>query len=52
LNGEIYYRYYHLYKRGELEDEINQVNQDCKFIIDEAYEEKNNYIVILKKIKK
>ena len=49
LNGEVYYRYYHLYKKGELEDEINQV-KDYKFIIDEAYEEKNNYIVILKKI--
>ena len=42
LNGEVYYRYYHLYKKGELEDEINQVNQvnqvkDFNFIIDEAY---------------
>ena len=49
LNGEIYYRYYHLYKKGELEDEVNQI-QDYNFVIDETYEEKNNYIVILKKL--
>jgi tRNA (uracil-5-)-methyltransferase TRM9 len=47
-NGEIFYRYYHLYKKGELDEEVKDIT-NYKFSIDDSYEENNNYIVILKK---
>ena len=35
INGEIYYRYYHLYDQGELENDINKINK-YKFNISES----------------
>ena len=52
-NGDIYYRYYHLYKEGELEKEINlALNFELNFefnnykIIKKSYERGNWYIII------
>ena len=46
-NGETYYRYYHLYDKYELENEINSSNINVD-IISSIYEN-GNYCVILKK---
>jgi hypothetical protein len=46
-NGEIFYRYYHIYKKGELEQEINDSNINFK-IIESNYEYGNWYIIIEK----
>ncbi len=42
-NGEVFYRYYHLYSDGELDSEIREVPQLC---IIESYMEKGNYVCI------
>lgn len=47
INGEIFYRYYHLYKDGELEEEIKLSNMSYKHI--ESYYEKGNLYVIITK---
>jgi len=49
LSGEIYYRYYHLYKSGELESEIKDIKEFSCDIIESGYEY-GNYYVIIKKI--
>jgi len=49
INGEIYYRYYHLYDQGELENDINKINK-YKFNISESGYEYGNYYVIIEKI--
>ena len=53
-NGSIEYRYYHLYKKLELDEEVKEVKKisefsDFKYSITSSFEEKNNYIVIIKK---
>lgn len=51
LTGEIYYRYYHLYKEGELESEINEVTDyNYNYDIIESGYDYGNYFVIIKKI--
>ncbi len=45
--GEVYYRYYNIYSKGELEDEIQKLEPNFK-IINNGYE-KGNYYVILQK---
>ncbi len=47
-DGSIYYRYYHLYKENELEEEINLASSDI-IIIRSSYERGNWYCIIEKK---
>ncbi len=46
-NGEVYYRFYHLYVDGELEDDLQKVNN---IEIIKIYKEKGNYVCTIKKI--
>jgi len=48
LSGEIYYRYYHLYKSGELESEIKNIKEFSYDIIESGYEYGNYYVIIKK----
>ncbi len=48
LNGNIYYRYYHLYQSGELESEINDVKEYTSEIVESGYEYGNYYVIIKK----
>jgi ubiquinone/menaquinone biosynthesis C-methylase UbiE len=48
-DGEILsYRYYHLYIQGELEKEINMVN-NYNFVIEKSFKDRNNYVCVIKK---
>jgi len=47
VNGEIFYRYYHLYKKNELEEEIKESNIKYKSIISQ-YNNGNWYIILEK----
>jgi ubiquinone/menaquinone biosynthesis C-methylase UbiE len=50
IKGEVLsYRYYHLYTQGELEKEINMVN-NYNFTIKESFKDRNNYVAIIKKL--
>ncbi len=46
-NGEVYYRFYHLYVDGELEEDLQKVNN---IEIIKIYKEKGNYVCTIKKI--
>jgi tRNA (uracil-5-)-methyltransferase TRM9 len=46
-DGNIYYRYYHLYKQNELEDEICEICEKVN-IIKSSYERGNWYIILEK----
>lgn len=46
INGNIAYRYYHLYKKGELEEELNSVTLFNYKIIKSDYERGNWYMII------
>lgn len=46
-NGKKFYRYYHLYKIGELENEIAEI-KNVK--IEKSYNENDNYILIISKL--
>ncbi len=50
-DGTIYYRYYHLYKQNELEQEINCaiLKSNLNVIIKSGYERGNWYVIIEKK---
>ena len=48
-NGEKFYRYYHLYRKGEIEEELKMIDSN-KFEIVKSYDENNNYILVLKKL--
>jgi len=45
--GEIYYRYYNIYMKGQLESEIQEL--EPRFLIIDSGYQKGNYYVILKK---
>lgn len=45
--GEIYYRYYNIYSKGDLEEEILRLKPEFK-IIDSGYENGNYFIKIMK----
>ena len=47
INGEIYYRYYHLYDNGELEEEVKSTNININ-IINVGYDYGNHYVIIEK----
>ncbi len=47
INGEVYYRYYHLYKEGELEEEVTLGGIQFKSM--ESGYERGNYYVIIEK---
>lgn len=47
INGEVHYRYYHLYKEGEIEEEIKLTNIPYKFM-ESGYERGNLYVIITK----
>jgi SAM-dependent methyltransferase len=47
--GEKIYRYYHLYRKGEIEEELNLIEKK-NFEIVKSYSENNNYILVLKKL--
>lgn len=47
INGNIYYRYYHLYKEGELEEEIKLTGINFKSMLSDY--ERGNYYVIIEK---
>lgn len=51
INGEVYFRYYHLYNKGELEDDIhNAGNAGSNInIVESGYEYGNYYTIIEKK---
>ena len=46
-NNKTFYRYYHIYSKGELVQEINKLKPE--FLIEYEYLEKGNWIVCLKK---
>lgn len=46
-NGYIYYRYYHIYRKGQLEEEI--ISFEPKFDIIESGYQRGNWYVIIKK---
>jgi SAM-dependent methyltransferase len=46
-NQKTYYRYYHIYSKGELVEEINRLKPE--FNVEYEYLEKGNWIVCLKK---
>ena len=48
-NGEVFYRYYHLYRKGEIEEELKLIKSQ-NFEIVKSYDENNNYILVLKKL--
>jgi SAM-dependent methyltransferase len=50
-DGTIYYRYYHLYKQNELEEEINCALLKCNLdiVVTSGYERGNWYVIITKK---
>ena len=54
IKGDILsYRYYHLYLQGELEKEINminQINKEYNFMIKESFKDRNNYVCVIKKL--
>lgn len=45
--GQIYYRYYHIYSKGDLENEVRKFKPE--FIIDQVGWQKGNWYIILKK---
>ena len=49
-DGTVYYRYYHLYKQKELEEEINCaiLKSNINVIIESGYERGNWYVIITK----
>ena len=47
LNGSTYYRYYHIYRRGELEEEIREFCSEFK--IESVNYELGNWSVVLRK---
>jgi SAM-dependent methyltransferase len=47
-NGEVYNRFYHVYVKGELEEEINEVNKN--FIFESIYWELGNWCAIIRKM--
>jgi ubiquinone/menaquinone biosynthesis C-methylase UbiE len=47
VNGEVHYRYYHLYKENELEEEVNSSGISFKHI-ESGYERGNYYVIITK----
>jgi ubiquinone/menaquinone biosynthesis C-methylase UbiE len=47
LNGSTYYRYYHIYRRGELEKEIRELCSEFK--IESVSYELGNWSVVLRK---
>ena len=46
-NDKTYYRYYHIYKNGELEEEINRLKPEFK--TEYIYLEKGNWVICLEK---
>lgn len=46
IDGNIAYRYYHLYKKGELEEELNSITLYKFRIIKSDYERGNWYVII------
>jgi hypothetical protein len=46
-NNKTFYRYYHIYSKGELVQEINKLKPE--FLIEYEYLEKGNWVVCLKK---
>ena len=48
-SGDIFYRYYHLYKENELENEIKQITKYNYEIKKSGYEHGNYYVIIEKK---
>lgn len=47
-NGEIHYRYYHLYQENELESEISEIKDYNFNIIESGYEYGNYYVILVK----
>jgi SAM-dependent methyltransferase len=47
INGEIFYRFYHLYKKGEIEEEVKLTQINYKSI-ESSYERGNWYVIITK----
>ncbi len=47
--GEVYYRYYNIYSKGELEEEITRLKPEFK-IIESGYEKGNYYVKVQKLI--
>lgn len=47
INGEVFYRYYHLYKEGELEEEVKLSGFPYKYM--ESGHERGNWYVIITK---
>lgn len=47
INGEVYFRYYHLYNKGELEDDIHNAGSNIN-IVESGYEYGNYYTIIEK----
>jgi tRNA (uracil-5-)-methyltransferase TRM9 len=47
INGEVHYRYYHLYKEGELEEEVRLCGIPFKYM-ESGYERGNWYVIITK----
>jgi len=45
--GEIYYRYYYIYSKGDIEEEIKRLKPEFK-IIESGYEKGNYYIKVMK----
>jgi SAM-dependent methyltransferase len=50
INGEVYFRYYHLYDKGELENDINQIKKYNFNLLESGYEYGNYYVIIEKLI--
>lgn len=46
-----YGRYYHLFKKGELEELVNDALKESNFKIDETFYEKGNWGIIVQKLK-
>ena len=44
-NGDIYYRYYHIYRKGQLEEEIKLLEPRFD-IIDNGYQRGNWYVIV------
>lgn len=51
--GEVFQRYYHVFVEGELQGLVNMVELDgFEFKVEEAYYDKSNWCVILRKVQK
>jgi ubiquinone/menaquinone biosynthesis C-methylase UbiE len=52
INGDIHYRYYHLYKKDELEAEVKEIIESKKYNIEihKSGYERGNWYVIIKKL--